>query len=93
MNLHELVDEYIRTAQTLKSFVGHFQNCNNVKNKKPLENYGELIEKLMILLSQIMVQSKKENYFVAIYELKRMGDPKLGEKSVVDVIIEEFSHE
>jgi len=92
MNLHELVDESIRIDQTLKSFKGHFHNGGD-HDLKFLENYDKLFTKLDNLYSKIMLQFPKEDSFVALYELKRMNDPTLCEKSMEDVLIEEFSHE
>lgn len=78
-NLHELVSEYIRTWETLQSFVRHFQNGNNY-DLKFCNNFSKLIDKYGNLGSQIMAQYKKEVPFVAIYELKRMTEPELGEE-------------
>ena len=91
MNLHELVNEYIRTWETLQSFVGHFKNGNDCDLKVCI-NFSILINKLENLGSQIMVQYKKEDTFVAMYELKRMMEPELGEKSVVEVVCEELGN-
>ena len=92
MNLHELVNKYIRSYETLQSFAGHFENGNDFDLKFCI-NFSKLIKKFDNLESQIMVQYKKEDHVVAIYELKRMIDPELGEKSVVDVVCEEYNHE
>ena len=91
MNLHELVSEYNRTFETLQSFVGHF-NHGNGYDLKSLQNFDKLIEKYDNLGSQIMIQYKKEEFFVALYELKRMTQPELGEKSIVSVVCEEFGN-
>ena len=91
MNLHELVNEYIRTLETLQSFAGHFKNGNDF-DLKLLINFSKLIKKFENLGSQIMEQYKKEDHIVAIYELKRMIDPELGEKSVVEVVCEELGN-
>ena len=39
-----------------------------------------------------MAQYKKEDPFVALYEMKRMMEPELGEKSVVEVVCEELGN-
>jgi len=91
MNLHELVSEYNRTFETLQSFVGHFLNGNDCDLKFCI-NFSKLINKYDNLGSQIMIQYKKEEPFVAIYELKRMTQPELGEKSIVSVVCEELGN-
>ena len=91
-NLHELVNEYIRSWETLQSFVGHFLNGNDYDLKFYI-NFSKLIKKFDNLESQIMAQSKKEDPFVVLYEMKRMMEPELGEKSVVEVVCEEYNHE
>ena len=91
MNLHELVDEYIRSWETLQSFVGHFLNGNDYDLKFYI-NFSKLIRKFDNLGSQIMAQYKKEDPFVALYEMKRMMEPELGEKSVVEVVCEELGN-
>ncbi len=90
-NLHELVNEYIRSWETLQSFVGHFLNGNDYDLKFWI-NFSKLIKKFDNLDSQIMAQYKKEDPFVALYEMKRMMEPELGEKSVVEVVCEELSN-
>ena len=91
MNLHELVSEYIRTGETLESFVGHFLNGNDFDLKFCI-NLSKLIKKFKNLDCQIMLQYKKEEFFVALYELKRMVQPELGEKSMLQVVCEEFGN-
>ena len=91
MNLHELVNEYIRSCETLQSFVGHFLNGNDYDLKFCI-NLSKLIKKFDNLESQVMAQYKKEDPFVAIYEMKRMMEPELGEKSVVEVVCEELGY-
>ena len=91
MNLHELVSECNRTFETLQSFVEHFKHGNGC-DLKSLQNFDKLIEKYDNLGSQIMIQYKKEEFFVALYELKRMVQPELGEKSMVQVVREEFGN-
>ena len=90
-NLHELVNEYIRSWETLQSFVGHFLNGNDYDLKFCI-NFSKLIKKFDNLESQIMAQYKKEDPFVALYEMKRMMEPELGEKSVVEVVCEELGN-
>ena len=90
-NLHELVNEYIRSWETLQSFVGHFLNGNDYDLKFYI-NFSKLIKKFDNLESQIMAQYKKEDPFVALYEMKRMMEPELGEKSVVEVVCEELGN-
>jgi len=91
LNLHELVDEYIRSWETLQSFVGHFQNGNDYDLKFYI-NFSILINKFKNLEAQIMAQYKKEDPIVALYEMKRMMEPELGEKSVVDVVCGELDN-
>ena len=90
-NLHELVDEYIRSWETLQSFVGHFLDGNDYDLKFCI-NFSILINKFKNLEAQIMAQYKKEDPIVALYEMKRMMEPELGEKSVVDVVCEELGN-
>ena len=90
-NLHELVNEYIRSCETLQSFVGHFLNGNDYDLKFCI-NFSILIKKFDNLESQIMAQYKKEDPFVALYEMKRMMEPELSEKSVVEVVCEELGN-
>ncbi len=90
-NLHELVSEYNRTFETLQSFVGHFKHGNDC-DLKSIQNFSKLIDKYDNLGSQIMIQYKKEDPFVALYEMKRMMEPELGEKSVVEVVCEELGN-
>ena len=92
MNLHKLVNEYTRTWETLQSFAGHFKNGNDFDLKFCI-NFSKLLDKFENLGSQIFVQYEKEDPIVAIYEMKRMIEPELGEKSVVDVVCEEYNHE
>ena len=75
----------------MQSFVGHFLNGNGC-DLKSIQNFSKLIDKYGNLGSQIMIQYKKEEFFVAIYELKRMVQPELGEKSIVSVVCEEFGN-
>jgi len=70
MNLHELVNEYIRSWETLQSFVGHFLNGNDYDLKFCI-NFSKLIKKFKNLEAQIMAQYKKEDPIVALYEMKR----------------------
>ena len=90
-NLHELVDEYIRSWETLQSFVGHFLNGNDYDLKFCI-NFSKLIKKFDNLESQVMAQYEKEDPIVALYEMKRMMEPELGEKSVVEVVCEELGN-
>jgi len=39
-----------------------------------------------------MAQYKKEDPIVALYEMKRMMEPELGEKSVVEVVYEKLGN-
>jgi len=92
LNLHELVDEYIRTNESLESILKHFLNCNKI-DLKSLINFSKLIPKLENPYSKIMLQYLKEDTLVAIYELERMNDPNLHEKSVAHVLLEKWKHE
>lgn len=90
MALHELVDEYIRTLQTLQSFAGHvyakrecdLQFCTDFEN---------LFARFKALGVQIFKQSHKEADSVsAVFEMLRATHPELDEESVLDLIAREL---
>ena len=92
MNLHERVNEYIRTWETLGSFVGYFRNDNDGDLKSIVE-FSKLVDKLDYLFGEIMAQSKKEDIIVATYEMKRATHPELNEDNILELIFRELNDE
>ncbi len=91
MNLHELVNEYVRTWETLQSFVGIFQNGDDYDLKFCI-NFSNLVEKFDSLGWQIMLQYKKEDPSIAVYEMTRAMHPGLDEGSVVKLVCKELEN-
>ena len=92
MNLHESVNEYIRTWETLGSFVGYFRNGND-GDLKSIIDFSKLVDKLDYLFGEIMAQSKKEDVIVATYEMKRVTHPELNEDNILELIFKELNDE
>jgi len=91
-NLHELVDEYIRSWETLQSFVGHFLNGNDYDLKFCI-NFSNLVEKFDSLGWEIMLQYKKEDPNVAIHEMRRAIHLGLDEGSVMKLVRKELEND
>lgn len=90
MTLHTLVDEYIRTLQTMQSFAG------NVYAKKKCDlqfcnDFETLFLKFKTLGRQIFKQSIQEtNSVSAIFEIIRAMHPDLDEESVLELTVREL---
>jgi len=82
MTLHELVNEYIRTWETLQSFAGHFQDGKDYDLEFCI-NFSNLTEKFDSLGWEIMLQYKKEDTNVAIHEMRRAMHLGLDEGNVM----------
>jgi len=91
MTLHELVNEYVRTWETLQSFAGHFLKGNDFDLKFCI-NFSNLVDKFDNLYCQIMLQYKKEDTSVAIHELKRAMHLGLDEGSVMKLVRKELEN-
>jgi len=87
MNLHELVDVLLNTEKVLRLLIEYFKNDDSV-NEIFLTDLIYFCKKYKILTSRIMIQYKKEDPSVIIYELQRSIDHKKDEKSLADVIRE-----
>ena len=91
-NLHELVNEYVRTWETLQSFAGHFLKGNDFDLKFCI-NFSNLVDKFDKLYYQIILQYKKEDPSVAIHELKRAIHLGLDEGSVMKLVRKELEND
>ncbi|MBN4046079.1 hypothetical protein JYT57_00175 [Nitrosarchaeum koreense] len=89
MNLHELVDEYVRIWETLQSFTGHIEK-NDTCDLELYTNFCKLADKFDKLGWQIMLQYKSENADIALFEMMRATHLGLEEQSIMKLILMEF---
>ena len=90
MNLHELVNKYIRTWETLQSFVGHLKNGND-HDSKFFQDFDKLTKKFNNIFCKIMTQYKKVDPIVAFYEMMRARYPELDEEKILELMCKKLN--
>ena len=94
MTLHELVDEYVHTWQTLQSFTGHIDNKKEY-GLQFCDDFENLFAKFKTLGRQIIKQYRKEtNSLSVFFEMERATHPDLDDASVRELTVKEMiNHE